>query len=578
MIRFSLRNRSRYSSREPSDRPHKPLGPISPPRATSASLFDTHDVLPTRRSDGLALDYLHYRPSQYYQSSPALHLRHHATPAQDEPSNTTASLALDFDSVQRSQSRLSHLSDIVPLEKRIGAKIAELRTLLTAAEQLGDVEVLKDLIAIHDASLTNHRDAALALRNQIEEAKIIAGITDAPSASDNPQSTGPARRAGIRTGRYITDRTVSALKARTGCIRSASRGITRSSADGRWDTLQKGRNISNQSRVRDIDKLSRKSSARLKRLGSAGAVLIRRLSRVSMAEDASTASSIDAQVSLTFKPETMRRLKSSPNEVIAEYGEELKRMESAIHSEMEKIQEAKKRLKSRRDLHGKAMAILDQFYGGLPGWEEDPVARHMLPDTAEMTEAGLEAERDLAETRLMREQTLAARDDHRRALRALQTITSTLSTFVERLEEAVAAVGGSKDRRVLQLDGTALGDLPREEERLRRCLSNAKLAVECCVEAPRVEQIGRELNKLKESFTMETAVASRQGGLRRGDFGSTLQVGMATLCECKLAEAFAAERVKMIGEDLVEFDLRVERCEEYVMMERVGILDQYHPV
>lgn len=580
MIRFSLRNRSRYSARDPTDRHHKPLGPIPPSRATSASVLHTRDDLPTRRSDGLALDYLHYKPSQYFQSSSTSHKRHRASPPQHDTSTSTpaAGLGLDLDSVERSQNRVSQLLDIVPLQKRINARVAELRRLLATAEQLGDTEVLKDLVAIYDANVKNQQHAILLLRNQIEEAKIIAGITDTISSPDPPHAQVPVRKLGNRTGRHITDRTVSALKARANCMRPVARGMTPSSADGNWESLQRSQHLPGQSRARDFDKLSRKSSARLKRLGSAGAVLIRRLSRVSIAEDASIASSIDAQLSLTFKHETMKRLKSSPNEVIAEYDEELKRLESATKAESEKLQGAKKRLKSRRELHSKAMAVLDQFYGGLPGWEEDPIARHMLPDTAEMTEAGLEAERDLAEARLMQEQTFAAHEDHERALRALQTIISTLGDFVERLGETVATVGESKDRRAVQVDSTALGDLLRDEERLRRCLSNAKFAIECCVEAPRVDQIEYDLNRLKESFATETAIVSTQGGLRRGDFGSTLQVGMAALCECKLAEAFAAERVKMIGEDLVEFDLRVERCEEYVMMERVGILDQYHPV
>lgn len=298
-----------------------------------------------------------------------------------------------------------------------------------------------------------------------------------------------------------------------------------------------------------------------------------------MAEDSSTGSSNDAPVSSTFDQETMRRLRSAPSDVIAEYENELRRLEKTIEVETGKLREAKERLESRRLIHGKAMHILDQFYGGLPGWEEDPIARSMLEETAEMTEAGLEAERDLADARLVRERAQAAFEDHERCLRELQFIAETLNTFIRQVEDLMMVVEQlDPQKKFVKMQSSGLEDaLAEKRELLGRCIEQARTAADCSVDAPRVSLLGTDLRKVREAFSVEAGAVSRQGGLRRGDFGPSLQVARSALCDCRLAESFVAARVKMVGEDLAKFDMRMERCEDYVMLERVGILDQYHP-
>lgn len=610
MIRFSIRSRHRADTRaSPADRPQSPPGTkvpfvARPTSATAPSVLVNYDTLPTRRPDGLALDYATYSPSRFH--TPAPRSRRRARPTQEQApvdaltdQARTLDLGLDLDSVKRNKAGPPvDFLQFVPIERRVRAKIAELRRLLVEAEHLGDIEVLKDLVGIHQANLANHRHTVHTITSQILEAKIIAGIVCNPPAVDvapEPRTTLESRSTLIRkvSGkpmRHISGRTVSALKSRTASMRSNARGQKNASLNqAEPQRPQRGGNQPpGPTKGKDTPKISgkvvRKSSTRLRRLGSAGGVLIRRLSKVSVAEDASTGSSGEAPTSSTFNQETMKRLKACPDEVLAAYEEDLKQAQAAEEMESGKVNEARERLASRRSVHEKAMTILDQFYGSLPGWEDDPIASRMLPETAEMTEGGLEAERDLAEVRGFRTLAIAAYDDTGRGLKALHTVSSTMSQFIEDMEKILSTARDPEerfpgDKRAARI---AFDDLPKIlgglENLLKKCSQNAEMAAVSCVDAPRVDQVNRDFGKLAEGFRQEAFAVMQQSGIFRDDFAPTLQVAKTGLCDCKLAETFIAERHKMIDEDLETMDGQVERCEEYVLMERMSLLDMYHPV
>lgn len=598
MIRFSLRARNKDGRRTPADRAQKPLGKASSPiRGAPASFLVNYDTLPVRRPDGTALDYHAYEPSPYFKPTSASRTRRrgraaaqpkHLHTGLERPTSAAHHLGLDFDSLQRNKRRgaAEDILQFVPVEKKIRAKIAELRALLREGDRLGDIEVLKDLVGMHDAHLANHKHAAQIASSQIKEAKIIAGIIEKPPVMQAEQKSTLIRRVSGKPIRHINGRTASALRARTASMRAASRHHKTAFEHRSDDNRPPGRENHPPGPTKgmvEFNKLTRKSSARLKRLGSAGSVLIRRLSKVSVAEDASSGSSAESPVSSTFDQETMKRLKASPAEVITEYEADLKRIELAEDVEIEKLKEAKERLENRRTIHDKAMAILDHFYGSLSGWEDDPIAVRMLPDTADMTEAGIEAERDLAEVRLTRERVFAAHEDHGRSLIALGSMSSNMGLFIDRLEALVSSIDDYEETfrsggRLLKISRDVITDILKDLEKLmRKCVQNAKLAGECSTEAPRVGQIERDLGKLEEGFMREAEAMMKQGTVYKNDFAPTLQVAKSTLCDCKLAEAFVAERRNMISEDLETFDSKVERYEEYVMLERIGILDTYHP-
>lgn len=598
MIRFSLRSRSKDGRRTPADRAQKPLGKSSSPiRGPPASFLVNYDTLPARRPDGTALDYHAYEPSPYFKPTTASRTRRRRRaaaqpkrlhPGFDRPTSVAHDLGLDFDSLQRNK-RAAVADDIlqlVPVEEQIRAKIVQLRALLREGDRLGDIEVLKDLVGIHGAHLSNRKHAAQIARSQIKEAKIIAGIIVKPPVIEAEQRSTLIRKVSGKPSRHISGRTASALRARTASMRSASRHHKTVAEHRSDDNRPPGRDNHPPGPTKgmvEFNKLTRKSSARLKRLGSAGSVLIRRLSKVSVAEDASSGSSAEPPMSSTFDQETMKRLKASPADVIAEYEAELKRIDLTEDAENDKLKEAKERLENRRIIHDKAMAILDQFYGNLPGWGDDPIAVRMLPDTADMTEAGIEAERDLAEVRLTRERVFAAHEDHGRVLTALGSVSSNMSLFVEQLEALVSSIDDCEETSrsggvLIKISRDVITGILKDLENLmHKCVQNAKVAAECCTEAPRVGQIERDLGKLEEGFTREAEAVMKQGTVYKNDFAPTLQVVKSTLCDCKLAETFVAERRNMISEDLETFDSKVERYEEYVMLERIGILDTYHP-
>lgn len=457
-------------------------------------------------------------------------------------------------------------------------------------------------MGIHEAKLHRQRVDIAKFTSLIREARIITGFSY-PRLHDD--RTPLIRKVSGRPARQAAGRTVSALKARTASMRtvrvakapSAPLTVEHPVVERAAPPLVPTGPVVAEERVKsrepappgplrakpDMSRLTRKSSARLKRLGSAGSVLIRRLSKVSITEDACSASSGDMPTSSTFDPDTLKRLKVNPKEVITEYIAELNRVENEAEEDVIKLNSAQKLLNDRRVIHCKVMDVLDHFYGSLPGWQEDPISQRMFPETVDMTEAGLQAERDLVEARTLRQRVYAACDDHSHGLKALSHIATNLNRFIRHFEQLVSCLGEYES--VVQSDPiskrsnvditAALLDL---EKLLEGCVTSANIATACCVDAPRVSHLQSELKNLRDGFARESIAVMTQGRIYRSDLDGTVQVAKTGLSDCRLAEAFVAERKKMIIADLPTFENQVERCEEYVMHERIGILDIHHSI
>lgn len=606
MLRFSFRSRRKDVRRSVTRRSQKPVAATpqsqlrvdSPISGAPASFLVNYDTLPVRRPDGNAVDYEVYQPSPYFKPAPSRTRRRTRAQKQSQvnANNTNCrssvinDLGLDFDTLQRSKTTgpADDILQLIPIEKRIRIKIAELRDLLQQGEALGAIEELKELVNIHNDKLNSYSLVVQTARARVTEAKTVTGIKDKTGMSNGTHRKLLVRKVTGKPSRIGGDRTATALKSRTSSMRSAPRTNQRSMHEHRHDeSKSSGREHKppgpSKGKI-ELNKLTRKSSARLRRLGSAGSILIRRLSKVSAAEDTSTGSSGETPNFSVLDEEAIRRLRGNPTDIIGSYEADLEQALLATDIESGKLQEAQAKLQERRDIHDKVMMILDQFYGSMPGWEGDPISVKMLPDTADMTEAGIEAERDLAEVRLMREQIFAAYEDHGHALHTLGVVSMTMSLFVERLE-AIASSFDHPDgaavraNDLLVINQEALSEEFSYLERLmQKCARNSKVAGQCCIEAPRVDQIARDIGKLDEGFRREFHAILRRGAIYRNGFIPTLHVSKSTLCDCKLAESFVAERRKMISQDLESFDEKVERYEEYVVLERIGILDAYHPI
>lgn len=576
MIRFSLRSRSRHHRKNhnknhkssphnkntlSSITPTNPTTPTTPPPSNSSdppsSYLVNYDVLPTRNRNRHAIDYAAYLPSRYYIPSNT-----RRKPRNNNLREASRALHLDFDTL----SRMRSTEDIIPLDKRIKARIAELRRLLAETDQLGDVEVLKDLVGIHEAKVSRGKQQAEILRLQIREAKIIARLTD-------PDDRVPlVRKVSGRPSRHFAGRTVSALKARTTSMRSNSRN-NRASLERENVSFREHTSTSPSKQTQDPSVLSRKSSARLKRLGSAGSILIRRLSKVSVSEEASTGSSNEQPAVSPFDADMVKRLKTNPLSVISEFEAELAKFQESDTSNITKLQESQRQLDMKRNTNSKIMEILDQFYGNLPAWEDDPISHEMFPETADLTEAGLEAERDLADARGIRERARAAREDHARTVNGLNTIATELGIFIDDLEQLILALDARNTAMPINFTNT----LRALRQNLEKCARSSRMAVECCPEAPRILQLRRDVQYLLDGFVQEANAVLSNGTIYQSEFRPALHVARTILSDCKVAETFVSERQILIAEDLAKFERSVERCEEYVILERVSILDLHHP-
>ncbi|KAI0561609.1 mucin-6 [Gracilaria domingensis] len=565
--------------------------PVKPPARQSLSplsVLVNYDLHPSRNHTGQALEYASYAPSRFFVVPSSR--THRRRPRQSPTSSVFSSaLALDYDTMARRGADFQ--PDFLPLDKRIQAKIVRLRQLLMEGDRIGDLQMLKDLAEILQANITRQQTQAESKRSQIKHAQIVAGFIEKRNHVIHIKKV---------SGKPSTfrSRTTSALKLRAASMRSTSRHprsghenkerIKPEMPERRCDDLgsKKGRS--------DFSRLTRKSSAHLRRLHSAGAVLIRKLSKSSVpVQHASCSPDSSASSTPVLDPETIKKLKTDPVPIINDFQMELQGIEQEELLDRAKLDEVEAQLEERRRIHEEAMDILDQFYGALPGWENDPISQKMILETVELTEAGVDAERDLTESRDVFLRAEAALADHQRAHRALQAIRSDLTSFVQILSDLIASADvivetrgrantPTRPRRYSVDVQTEAGEgvldtLSHLERLLDRCIGQSRLAVECCCEAPRVQNLQDDLEQISAGFALEAEAVKKNGTIYHDDLEPTLQVSVTALGDCKLAEGFVSERQVMITEDLEPLRNQLERSEEYVMLERLAILDLRHP-
>ncbi|PXF48338.1 hypothetical protein BWQ96_01798 [Gracilariopsis chorda] len=460
-------------------------------------------------------------------------------------------------------------------------------------DRLGDLHMLKELVELLQANIIRYQTEAVSKCSQIKHAKIVAGILD------NRDNIIHIKKVAGKP-KYFRARTFNSAKNRAASMRSASRhhrvpcdkkDRNKSSPPQRYcddPGPKKGRT--------DYSRLTRKSSAHLRRLHSAGAVLIRKLSKSSVpAQQQPPTCRSDRPTPRTpiLDAETIKMLKTNPMPIINEFQQELQAIEQEELLNRAKLQEADAQLNERRETHEEIIEILDQFYGALPGWEQDPISQKMILETVELTEAGVDAERDLIEAREVCLRAKAALSDHERAQRALQAIRVDLTSFIQILRDLIASAdvivetrrrtSTDSSRRRYSVDvQTEAGEgvldtLCQLERLLDRCVGQARMAVECCSEAPRVESLRDDLEQIATGFGLEAKAVKKNNTIYYDDLEPTLQVSVTALGDCKLAEAFVSERKDMIAEDVKPLRDQVERCEEYVILERLAILDLRHP-
>lgn len=445
------------------------------------------------------------------------------------------------------------------------------------------------------------------------------------------------RRAGVYPGRRASPRTRSTLRGRRAASAPhASNSDTprqsgHSKGDGNASSSQEfmgpgaavggsgggaeaawSQNLPGAScgRRRYMPFLSLQSSRTLRRLSSAGSMLMRKLSRGSGLEESaqeekdrecdnvvyteegnypdlnSMASPGAGVLSNMLDKKTMDRLELYPVQVMNELQAEAMRLQKEEKEELSQVKSAERTLDHRRDVHDKIVAILDQFYGSLPGWQQDPITQAMFVETVDMTDAGLDTERDLAEARQNLTQAFAALKDHGLALSALQSMLEQLEQFVSGLDQFVEEMASSEINRNL------LSQLRLLEKHTTQCHSCAEMASECTPDAPSVQQLERDARKLNKGFMKQCgkleACASSQmmtvPGKTDGkedlfdvDMTTDLYAAKAMISECKRVEKFITEREKLITEDVDQFEDLVERCEEFVILERMALIDLHHP-
>lgn len=525
------------------------------------------------------------------------------------------------------------------IQRAIQLKIVALRKHFQSANDLGDLTVMKRVVSSHRDALARVRRARHTMLVQLHDATTITGLPPpstpiAPpvhgpycrSAPVRPYSTvrqvvpappparvrpvltppsetvSPVRRVPGSSGRRLASRSVSALKGRTGPPnRSTSHSVTESANPSPYpdytpEALSQALPSSGAPKRGYVAKLSRKSSGTLKRIGSAGSTLMRRFGRASVGHEPSPAEAVPtsgfsssmpshpSSVSSVLDRETLARLKTEPADVIAELEAGAVRLQNDERETLARLKAAERVLEERRDLHSKIMSILDQFYGNLPGWQQDPITQALFIETVDMTDAGLEAERDLAEARHNLSQGHAALKDHELGLGSLQTIGEQLGLFINALERLIRSVaecenhGRTGGHGTPEYSGDIWTSLQQLEKHLNKSVTCGEMASECCPDAPRVKQIERDLRTLRDSFTNESKAVATMCRIYRKDLLGSLIVAKTTMADCKVAECFVQEREKMIAEDVESFEELVERCEEYVMQERMTLVDIHHPL
>lgn len=360
--------------------------------------------------------------------------------------------------------------------------------------------------------------------------------------------------------------------------------------------------------------MSRKSSGRLRRFGSTGTVFLKRFTRAPPSTSPKTVlnsrhggGDVDGAegnvitppptISTPFDQQTLTRLATDPAPLLEEYRAALTQLRADESAAQVALSTADQKLEQRRHEHRMAMSILDHFYGAQPGWQDDPIAVHMFTETVDMTEAGLQAERDLVDARGLAAQALAAASDTELSHVSLQRAGVSVAGFADALESFANNLGdgdtdvkrrgrGGGDGRNNGVErngeeGTVRSDVAlalRElEMRLDRAVRATEVAVSCCVDAPRVAQLTKDLVKLREGFVGEVRAVGTLGRVYRKDMTGMISVARSAVVDCKLAEAFVRERMRLIAEDVAQFNATVEKCEEYVMMERMTLVDLHYP-
>lgn len=520
----------------------------------------------------------------------------------------------------------------------IHSKIAALRKHLQTANDLGDLTVLKRVVSSHRDALARVRRSRHTVLVQLHDATTITGlpppstpiappvhgpycrsapvrpyspvrqvVSAPPPARVRPVLTppsettsSPVRRVPGSSGRKLASRSVSALKGRTGPpLRSTSHSATDCVSPSPYpdyapETLSQALPSTTVPKRGYVAKLSRKSSGTLKRIGSAGSTLMRRFSRGSVGNEPESIGAVPTSglspayasgaISSVLDDDTLARLRTEPADVIAELEANAVRLQNDERETLARLKAAERVLEERRELHGMVMAILDQFYGNLPGWQQDPITQALFIETVDMTDAGLEAERDLAEARHNLSQGHAALKDHELGLGSLQTICEQLGLFINGLERLIRSVADCEHHSRAGGHGTPeySGDiwtsLQQLEKHLNKSVTCGEMAAECCPDAPRIKQVERDLRTLRDSFTNESKAVATMGRIYQKDLLGSLIVAKSTTADCKVAECFVQEREKMIAEDVEAFEELVERCEEYVMQERMTLVDIHHPL
>ncbi|CAN8064875.1 unnamed protein product, partial [Agarophyton chilense] len=574
----------------------------SPERqASPLSVLLNCDHHPSRNLHGHALHYAAYTPSRFFVPPSSRAPRRRARLVAPSAAALPSALALDYDTVARSAAAATLAEpDFLPQDKLIKAAIVRLRQLLTNGDRIGDLRTLNDLAEILRQNIARHHSQAEAKRTHIKHAKIVAGFIDKTNHVIHIKKVS-GKPATFRS------RTTSALKLRAASMRSASRH-PRNACDNKHRFRRQppaerhchglGTPMDHHHphhQKSDCSRLTRKNSSHLRRLHSAGAVLIRKLSSKSTVPSQRAPCRPDSSPtnSPVLHPETIKKLKTDPAPIINGFQMELHAIEQEHLLDRTKLEEVESQLCERRRIHQEAMQILDQFYGALPGWENDPISQKMILETVELTEAGVDAEHDLTESRDLLLRAQAALADHQRTHRALQAIRADLTSFVQILSDLIASADvivetrgranlPSRQRRYSVDVQTEAGEgvldtLSHLERLLDRCIGQSRLAVECCREAPRVDNLQDDLEHISAAFALEAEAVKKNGTIYHDDLEPTLQVSVTVLGDCKLAEGFVAERQTLITEDLEPLRNQVERCEEYVMMERLAILDLRHP-
>lgn len=448
------------------------------------------------------------------------------------------------------------------------------------------------------------------IRTKVFHAEIIGGLRDVPSPSKSAPAFSTVQKVPGSPRKPFGTRTISGLREKR---RAAAQATTRNqiraqaqaqaqadaaasilieaappsaapalprsghgnrmpSPPGPQPRSPSTQEASQRSFTNDPARLTRKSSSGLRRLGNAGSRLVRRISRVSSADGFE----LGAPGECPLDAELLERLNINPLETVQELKIEERRLLEQQNHALEAQVEVQTKLDNRRGIHNRLMDILDQFYGGT---RDDMVSAYMDHETQEMTEAGLEAEKDLTREMRFRHKAYIAFNDHTRAQKALREGIKLLEEIIEQLGRAKIA---SKVDLIRGGEAAANAAVEAHDRmkiakiRSREACRKAKIASYCCRDLPRISPVEVTFTHLLTVMDIRfDSVGIDMMTLRT--ISEALGSSRKSLEDCRLAKTFAENRVALITEDIMRLDDKVERCEEYVLQERLSILHQHHP-